>query len=134
LSLTRGVALLATLLVTGCGPLGAPFAARPPGGQTHVITVVNESPRPALLVVAEVTEDGIAGRLVGIASPGVVPAGATVDVTFGLPPGEGWAIFINPGPNRGPIFGPAELPLTKSLGIDEGGNPHANICDSPVDC
>jgi hypothetical protein len=40
----------------------------------------------------------------------MVPAGATVDVIFALPKGEGWSIFVNPGPDIGPlVIGREEL-------------------------
>jgi hypothetical protein len=132
LSLARGAAALAAIMIAACAPGPAPFVARPAGGQNVVITVINESPRPALLVVAEVTEDGLAGRQVGVASPGVVPAGATVDVVFSLPSGDAWAIFINAGRNRGPILGPAELAKVKNLQVFEDGSPGAQMCDGPV--
>lgn len=93
-----------------------------PGGRLWTVTVVNKSPRPATLVVAEETEAGLAGRMVGTVTPSVVPAGATRDVTFALPPGEGWAIFVNPGPNTGALLIWAEVPLAGEIRITADGN------------
>ena len=57
----------------------------------------NRSSEPATLFVAEEDEHGLLGRLVGSATPNVVPPGATVKVTFLVPAkGTGWAIFVNP--------------------------------------
>jgi hypothetical protein len=74
-----------------------------PGGRLWTVTVVNNSPKPATLFVAEDDGSGAMGRLVGTVTPSVVPAGATMKVTFALPPEDsiGWAIFVNPGPKQG---------------------------------
>jgi hypothetical protein len=60
--------------------------------------VDNESSEPAGLFVADEAWDGL--RLVGTATPNVVPAGATVKVTF-LFPGDGGWIYVNPRPGEG---------------------------------
>lgn len=105
------IRLLATLLVcltlTGCDivDLGAGV---PPGGRRLVVTVENQSFRPARLVVA--VDLGAMGEVVWTASPSVVPPGATVDVTFGVPQGGAWAIFVNPGPRNGALVGAADVP------------------------
>jgi hypothetical protein len=66
------------------------------GGQVWIIEVENTSDAPARLAVAE---DGLPrGDIVGTANPESVPAGETVEVTFTVPPGEGWAIFVNAVP------------------------------------
>jgi hypothetical protein len=57
--------------------------------------VDNRSSDPATLFVAE---SGL--RLVGLATPNVVPAGATVEVTFLFPADGGW-IYVNPRPGYG---------------------------------
>ena len=74
-----------------------------PGGRLWTTSVVNNSPDPAKLFVAEDDESGRMGRLVGRVTPSVVPAGTTMKVTFALPPegSRGWAIFVNPGPKQG---------------------------------
>ena len=45
-------------------------------------------------------EDGDGLRLVGAATPNVVPAGAAVEVTFLFPADGGW-IYVNPRPGEG---------------------------------
>ena len=70
-------------------------------------------------------EDGQfgAGLVVGTTTPSVVLPGATVEVIFGVPPGTGWAIFVNPGPNMGPLILPNDLPEAIGIEIDREGNP-----------
>jgi hypothetical protein len=86
---------------------------------------MNRSSERATLFVAEEDGSGILGRLVGSATPNVVPPGATVNVTFLVPAkGTGWAIFVNPpGPIGGPIVGPAEMSLPVRIMIMEDGQP-----------
>jgi hypothetical protein len=79
-----------------------------PGFRHIVMTVENTSNRPAILVVAK--DEQPMGAVVGTTTPGTVPPGMTVDVTFGLPPEPGWAIFVNPGPEHGPLFGEQDVP------------------------
>ena len=94
----------------------------PPGARTWKVTVSNMSSEPATLFVAEEDEHGLLGRLVGSATPNVVPPGTTVKVTFLLPAkGTGWAIFVNPGPNEGPSAGPAEMSLPGEIHINPYG-------------
>jgi hypothetical protein len=92
-----------------------------PGGRLWTVTVVNDSAKPAALVVAEETNAGLAGRLVGTVTPSVVPAGATLDVIFALPPGDGWSIFVNPGPDMGPLLLSNDAPLAGEIRIREDG-------------
>ena len=74
------------LLPPAAGPV-------PPNARTWTVTVDNKSSEPATLFVAEEDEHGMF-RLVGSATPNVVPAGATVKVTFLFPakgdPDDGW--------------------------------------------
>ena len=95
-----------------------------PGGRLWTVKVVNNSDRPATLVVAEETEEGHAGRLVGTVSPSVVPPGATVKVTFALPAKgpTGWSIFVNPGPDTGPLLVWTEVPLAGEIRIGAHGS------------
>jgi hypothetical protein len=93
----------------------------PPGGRVWVLEVVNRSARPATLVVAE--DEATMGDTVGTATPSVVPPGATVLVTFGVPPGEAWAIFVNPRPDMGPLLTPGDLPLADGIEIALDGSP-----------
>ena len=77
--------------------------SRPPNARTWIVTVDNKSSEPATLFVAEEDENGIS-QMVGSATPNVVPAGASVRVTFLFPakvdPDDGW-IFVNPRPGEG---------------------------------
>ena len=95
-----------------------------PGGRLWTVKVVNNSARPATLVVAEETEEGHAGRLVGTVSPSVVPPGATVRVTFALPAkgSTRWSIFVNPGPDEGPLLVWTEVPLAGEIRIGAYGS------------
>jgi hypothetical protein len=97
-------AVLVAVTLAGCFGSGLPA-----GWRQWIVTVENQSAQPATLVVAEDGPVGM-GRPVGTADPGVVPAGVTMDVVFGIPPGSGWAIFVNPGPERGALLGAAEVP------------------------
>jgi hypothetical protein len=100
-----------------------------PGWRHVVMSVTNSSARPAVIVVAEDGGNGgaAAGKIVGTAEPGVVPPGATVDVAFGLPPEQGWAIFINPSQSQGPIVTQYDVPIGASgraplsLQVDSAG-------------
>ena len=94
-----------------------------PGGRLWTVKVVNRSPRPATLVVADETEAGDAGPLVGTVTPSVVPPGATVKVTFALPAkgSTGWAIFVNPGPDTGPLLTWTDAPLAGEIRIGADG-------------
>ncbi len=94
----------------------------PPNARTWKVNVSNKSSEPATLFVAEEDEQGLMGRLVGSATPNVVPPGATVKVTFLIPAkGSDWAIFVNPGPNDGPSAGPAEMSLRGEIHINPAG-------------
>jgi hypothetical protein len=70
----------------------------PPNARSWTVTVDNRSSEPAALFVADEAWDGL--RLVGSATPNVVPAGATVKVTFLFPADGGW-IYVNPRPGEG---------------------------------
>jgi hypothetical protein len=110
-----------TPLPTAVPPEAGPI---PPGARSWKVTVRNRSPEPATLFVAGDDGSGLLGRLVGNATPNVVPPGAAVEVTFLVPRQEtGWAIFVNPGPIGGPIVGPAEMSLPVQIMIMEDGQP-----------
>ncbi|HEX4816840.1 MAG TPA: hypothetical protein VFV66_29205 [Nonomuraea sp.] len=72
----------------------------PPNARRWTVMVDNRSSEPATLFVAEEAWDGL--RLVGSATPNVVPAGASVKVIFLFPakPDGGW-IYVNPRPGDG---------------------------------
>jgi hypothetical protein len=79
-------------------PLPPAAGPVPPNARSWTVTVDNRSSEPATLFVAEEDEGGL--RLVGSATPNVVPAGATVKVTFLFPADGGW-IYVNPRPGEG---------------------------------
>ena len=103
-SIRIATSVLVAVTVAGCFGSGLPA-----GWRQLIVSVENESAQPATLVVAEDGPVGM-GRPVGTADPGIVPAGVTTDVVFGIPPGASWAIFVNPGPERGALLGAADVP------------------------
>jgi hypothetical protein len=78
-------------------PLPAADGPVPPNPLPWTVTVDNRSSEPATMFVA--SDDGTL-RLVGSATPNVVPAGASAKVTFLFPADGGW-IFVNPSPGEG---------------------------------
>jgi hypothetical protein len=67
-------------------------------------------------------------RPLGTAEPDVVPAGVTMDVTFGVPPGQEWVIFVNPEVvENGGLVGARDVPegasgrMPFTFHIDEDG-------------
>jgi hypothetical protein len=77
-------------------PLPPAAGPIPPNARSWTVTVENKSSEPATLFVAG---DGL--RLVGSATPNVVPAGATVKVTFLFPADDDGWIHVNPRPGDG---------------------------------
>ncbi len=73
-------------------PLPPAVGPVPPNARSWTVTVDNRSSEPATLFVAG---DGL--ELVGSATPNVVPAGTTVQVTFLFPADGGW-IDVNRRP------------------------------------
>ena len=106
------IRLIAAILVgvglAGCDNAG--FVSQPRAGwRQFIVTVENQSPRPATLAVA--ANRSPMERPTGTAEPGVVPPGVTMDVTLDVPPGQGWAIFVNPGdPGMGPLVTAHDVP------------------------
>jgi hypothetical protein len=108
-------------------PVPTPFPPAagpvPPNARSWTVTVVNESSKPATLFVAEEDEHGMS-RLVGSATPNVVPAGATLKVTFLFPaegsPDDGW-IYVNGEPEGGPLVGAGDIGIPGKILIQEGG-------------
>lgn len=86
-----------------------PDVGMPPGARHWIIPVSNGGPAPAILLVAEDGPDG-PGAIVGNVTPDTVPAGKSVDVDFDVPPGRTWAIFVNPGPDVGPLITATDVP------------------------
>jgi hypothetical protein len=122
---------IATAVLVAVTVVGCFRSALPAGWRQLIVTVENQSAQPATLLVAE---DGpVMGPPVGTADPGVVPAGVTMDVVFGIPPGAQWAIFVNPVPERGALLGAADVdenavgrqPFTILIG--ESGSPSWGI-------
>ena len=101
-------------------PMAGPV---PPGARQWTVRVVNRSSRPATLFVADETEQGLLGRLVGRATPNVVAPGSTVKVTFLLPAkgSRAWSIFVNPGPNDGPLLLGTDVPLKGEIVVTADG-------------
>ena len=116
--------------VAGCGvvDIATPL---PPGSRQLVITVDNRSAKPAMIEVAE--DASQKGPIVGIVSPNPIPPGATVDVVFGIPPTRTWAIFVNAGPDIGPLITAADVPqgalgkLPVKIVVNADGSPGAEI-------
>ena len=77
-------------------PLPPAAGPVPPNARSWTVTVDNQSSEPARLFVAG---DGLA--LVGSATPNVVPAGTTVQVTFLFPANDDGWIYVNPRPGEG---------------------------------
>jgi len=115
--------LVAAFALAGCESGG--FAGSPAGSRSLVVTVENASPWDATFMVGETVP--ITGRPVGTAVPEVVPPGVTADVTFHVPAGLNWSIYVNPGPGQEPQVTASDIPpdaagkMPFSLGIAENG-------------
>jgi hypothetical protein len=81
-------------------PLAPTTGPVPPNARSWKVTVDNQSSEPAGMFVAEEGEGGTL-RLVGSATPNVVPAGTTVQVTFLFPANDDGWIYVNPRPGEG---------------------------------
>jgi hypothetical protein len=81
-------------------PLPPAAGPSPPNARSWTVTVDNRSSKPAALFVGNLGDSGME-VLVGSATPNVVPAGATTEVTFLFPAeDDGW-IYVNPRPGEG---------------------------------
>ena len=99
----------AAVVTAGCGIDALPAElAMPAGSREWLISVQNCSSMPAELSVAEDTVP--VGESVGTVEPSSVPSKTTRDVVFTVPPGEGWAIFVNPNAERGPLILATDVP------------------------
>lgn len=92
------------LVLVACGVVNV----APPGSRQWRITVENQSRAPARLFIAE--DEMPMGATVGTVVPNTVPAGDTQEVVFTVPPGEDWAIFVNPSPAYGALIGARDVP------------------------
>jgi hypothetical protein len=127
------LALAAIMTISACGFTVLGDAV--PGGRTWVVTVNNRSAQPAAIFVAE--DESPMGALVGRVDPNQVPALAVVDVTITVPPGRGWAVFVNPGPNLGALIGAGDVPpaavgkLPITIEVGETGEPSVTVPAAP---
>jgi hypothetical protein len=122
------------LTLTGCGI--APIDPLNPGARQWIIPVDNRSNLPVVVAVAK--DVAPMGNLMGTAVPNPVPPLAKVDVVFTVPPaGQDWAIFVNPGPNRGALITARDVPpgragrLPISIGVDAKGEPFVSVPNEP---
>ncbi|TMF37437.1 MAG: hypothetical protein E6I26_07430 [Chloroflexi bacterium] len=106
-------------------PIPTPFPPAagpiPTGARPWTVTVVNKSPEPVTLFLAEEGENAM-GPLCGSVTPNVVPAGVTEKVTFLLPPKtvKSCWIWVNPPPG-GELFQTSDAPLAGEIFIQAGG-------------
>jgi hypothetical protein len=126
--------IVIALVMTGCGVL--PVDPFNPGARQWIIPVANDSNLPVFLAVAE--DENPMGNPVGTAQPNTIPPRATVDVVFSVPPtGLGWAIFVNPGPNRGPLITARDVPpgvagrLPLAISVGPNGDPSVSAPGEP---
>ena len=130
------IALVMLLVTSATAACDAVPQVLHPGSRVWIIPVQNMSGRPAILAVAE--DQSPIGDLVGTAQPGVIPAGQTIDVTFTVPSDrQGWAIFVNPSPNVGPLITAMDVPpvatgrLPLVISVDQQGNPSVQVPNEP---
>jgi hypothetical protein len=106
-------------------PIPTPFPPAagpvPAGARSWKVTVVNKSPEPVTLFLAEEGESGM-GPLCGSVTPNFVPASVTEKVTFLLPPKtvKSCWIWVNPPPG-GELFQTSDAPLAGEIFIQAGG-------------
>jgi hypothetical protein len=81
-------------------PLPPATGPVPPNARGWTVTVENRSTQDAALFVGDSGDAGLS-KLVGSATPNVVPAGSTVEVTFLFPAIEDGWIYIDPRPGEG---------------------------------
>jgi hypothetical protein len=126
--------IVIALALTGCGIL--PVDPLNPGARRWIIPVDNQGNLPAFLAVAE--DENPIGDIVGTAVPNTIPPKTTVDVVFTVPPdGLNWAIFVNPGPNRGPLITAHDVPpgvagrLPLAISVGPTGDPSVSAPGEP---
>jgi hypothetical protein len=126
--------LTVALALAGCGIL--PFDPLDPDARRWIIPVDNQSDRPAIVAVA--MDEASMGDLVGRADPNTIPPRTRLDVAFTVPAtGLDWAIFVNPGPNRGPLILARDVPpgragrLPIKIGVGADGQPFVEVPSEP---
>ena len=127
--------VVVSVILGGCGtgilPEEVVGPAMPAGSREWIIEVDNQSAQPARLMVAEDTVP--VGDVVGTADPAQVPPNTKQDVVFAVPPGQTWAIFVNPSPQRGPLILAMDVPpdaqgrLPVSIIVSPNGDPGAAL-------
>ena len=126
-AISRLAAVAIVAMLSGCA--GISNLTMPAGSREWTIPVENLSAQPVRLLAAE-DIPGI-GQTVGTAVPATVAVGASESVTFTVPPGDDWAIFVNPGPDRGPLILARDVPSDASgplpLHISVGANGEAGV-------
>jgi hypothetical protein len=126
--------IVIALALTGCGLL--PVDPLNPGARRWIIPVENRGNLPVFLAVAE--DRSPMGNPVGTAQPNTIPPMASVDVVFTVPTdGLDWAIFVNPGPNRGPLVTARDVPpgvagrLPLAISVGANGEPSVTVPNEP---
>jgi hypothetical protein len=132
----RRLPFVVALVLAGCGTGLIPGeSVMPPGSRQWIVNVDNQSAEVARLIVAEDAQT--MGATVGTADPPIVPPNTRRDVVFMVPPGQGWAIFVNPTPQRGPLLIAPDVPpdvsgrLPITFIIDPRGEPGMMVPGNP---
>jgi hypothetical protein len=121
------------IALTGCGIL--PVDPLDPDARRWIIPVQNQSNLPVIVAVAK--DQGFMGKLMGRAEPNPVPPRSQVDVAFSVPQDQGWAIFVNPGPDRGPLIMPFDVPAGRTgrlplmIFVNVDGEPSVSAPNEP---
>ena len=130
----RYVAVIAIVgILTACAGIFEP--ALPAGSRELLISVENQSAQPARLFVAE--DEFPMGEAVGTAVPDTIAPGATERVTLTLPPGQNWAIFVNPTEEVGALIHWADVPpdaggaVPLTITVQRNGLPTVAVSDGP---
>jgi hypothetical protein len=129
----HGTAFAIIGLLTACSAMLEP--ALPAGSREWRISVENMSAAPARLIVAK--DEAPIGDVVGTAVPSTVAPGTTELVVFTVPPGQDWAIFVNPSPQLGPLILARDVPpnvagaLPLTIMVQADGSPSVSAPGDP---
>jgi hypothetical protein len=100
-----GLALTAFLAACSQAPRATPAV------QQWTVMVANQSEEPAVVFIGvDVNFGDPLWKEVGAVVPAAVPPMTTARVVMTPPPPGNWAIFVNPGPERGPLLTPRSFP------------------------